>query len=115
LKSSTNLGFVFGINWLRFFNKLLVAMSKLALVPVSANTYLNPILAHLCLILGLIGLQVQDLILLGWVIIDWICVGVISHDHRSIGAIFFFGLELNLGYDLNIELCSLWEGLLLNI
>jgi len=90
-------------------------MSKLALVSISADTYFDPILTHLSLILGLIGLQVLDLILFGWVVIDWIYIGIVNNDYWSIGAIFFFRLELYLGNDLDIELSTLREGLLLHI
>jgi hypothetical protein len=39
---------VFVVNRFLFDNDLLVAVSKLALIAVAAETLLNPVLAHLC-------------------------------------------------------------------
>lgn len=57
LEGGADLGLVLGIGRLKLLHELLVAVGELALVAVPADAHLDPVLAHLRFVLGLVCLK----------------------------------------------------------
>ena len=74
-ESGAGLWLIFGISWKILGDKLVVTMCELALGWVSADTYLNPVLAELSLVLGPVSLLSRCKAVLLWAVLLQLTVG----------------------------------------